>query len=360
MGEMPDFNDLARADPAAALRACAQAKPYKPNGADRAADQRVPWEHFDFVPIGSASGLEPLDWLIDGYLEAGSLAVLYGPSGSTKTFIAVHMGLSIAAGRPFFGQLVRQGPVLYIAAEGRRGLGRRHAAWCIANGIPSGEREPIPLFRSTAAGRVMDQNFVKRLVALIEAMPVNPVLIVFDTVSKTFGLQKEDNESISAALTVLQVELVDRFGCTVLALHHTGKDASRGARGGSSLEADVDAMYEAAIERPSTDDDDDVDLAGSRFDYKRDKVRLVCRKMKDAEPPPDLLLGARLVEIGADDHGRTIASLALVPGLTPEDYRIIDLLLHGTPIREIAARTGISKSSIARRKGIYTGMGALG
>ena len=33
---------------------------------------------------------------------------------------------------------------------------------------------------------------------------------------------------------------------------------------------------------------------------------------------------------------------------------------HGTPIREIAARTGISKSSIARRKGIYTGMGALG
>ena len=57
--------------------------------------------HFEFVPIGAGSGLEPLDWLIDGYLEANSLVVLYGPSGSTKTFLALHMGLSIATGRPF-------------------------------------------------------------------------------------------------------------------------------------------------------------------------------------------------------------------------------------------------------------------
>jgi hypothetical protein len=249
--------------------------------------------------------------------------------------------------------------VLYIAAEGRRGLGRRHAAWCIVNDISPTEREHIPLFRSTAAGRVMDPSFMKRLVALIDAMPKKPVLIVFDTVSKTFGLQKEDNESISAALAILQIELIDRFGCAVLALHHTGKDATRGARGGSSLEADADAMYEAAIERPKTDDEDDVELGGSRFDYRRDKVRLVCRKMKDAEPAPEMLLGARLVEIGTDSRGKTISSLVLVPGLSPEDHRIIDLLLHGVSIREIAVRTGISKSAIARRKAIYTAMGAL-
>jgi AAA domain-containing protein len=327
---------------------------------DQSSIGRGPWAHFDFLPIGAASGLEPIDWLIDGYIEAGSLVVLYGPSGSTKTFIALHMGLSIATGRPFFGQAVRQAAVLYIAAEGRRGLGRRHAAWCIANGTPLGERERIPLFRSTAAGRVMDQNFMRRLVALIDAMPEKPVLIVFDTVSKTFGLQKEDNESISAALAILQIDLIDRFGCTVFAIHHTGKDATRGARGGSSLECDADAMYEAAIERPKTDDENAIELGGSRFDFRRDKVRLVCRKMKDAEPPPDMLFGARLVEIGSDPSGHTITSLALVPGLTPEDHKIIDLLLHGVSIREIAARTGISKSAIARRKAIYMAMGALG
>lgn len=82
--------------------------------------------------------------------------------------------------------------------------------------------------------------------------------------------------------------------------------------------------------------------------------------MKDAEPAPDMLLGARLVEIGTDTAGKTISSLVLVPGLTPEDHKLIDLLLHGVSIREIAARTGISKSSIARKKLIYTAMSVLG
>ena len=335
------------------------------NGSGGNGPRGVPWGHFEFVPIGAANAFEAVDWLIDAHLEAASLAVLYGFSGSLKTFVALHWALCVATGLPFFGCPVRQGPVLYIAAEGRRGLGRRHAAWCSVNGIPLGSgREHVPLFRSTAAGRVTDPLFMARLVALIEAMPVKPVLVVFDTVSKTFGLAKEDNESISAALAILQVELIDRFDCTVLALHHSGKDASRGARGGSSLECDADAMFRTIIETPKNEKDDgkpepEIE-GGTRFDYRRDKVRLTCMKMKDEAPPPDLLFGARLVELGTDAAGKEIGSLALVPGLTPEDQKIIDLLLHGVPVREIAVRTGISRSAISRRKAVYQAMGQLG
>src|SRR3954468_24221485 len=67
-------------------------------------------------------------YLIKGLLGSGAMAVLYGESGSGKTFLALHLGLSLAGAIELFGHRVRQCGVVYIAAEAGRGIENRVAA----------------------------------------------------------------------------------------------------------------------------------------------------------------------------------------------------------------------------------------
>ena len=71
-----------------------------------------------------------LNWVIESWLEAGTLAVLVGPEGSFKSFLAIDWGMAIATGRAWHGCKVQVGRVLYIAGEGRIGVIRRMRGWC--------------------------------------------------------------------------------------------------------------------------------------------------------------------------------------------------------------------------------------
>jgi RecA-family ATPase len=42
-------------------------------------------------------------WTVEGWLVAGTLAVLYAPSSRYKSFIALDIALSVALGRPWQG-----------------------------------------------------------------------------------------------------------------------------------------------------------------------------------------------------------------------------------------------------------------
>jgi len=73
--------------------------------------------------------LPPPEWLIDGHLVQNSIAVLYGPSGGGKSFLALDGALSVATGRDWLGRPVQQGVVIYVLAEGASGFGARITAW---------------------------------------------------------------------------------------------------------------------------------------------------------------------------------------------------------------------------------------
>lgn len=77
--------------------------------------------------------VKPIDWLIDQTIEADSLAIVYGPPGHGKSFLALDMASCIASGQPFHGHTVKQGAVFYIAGEGHKGLARRQHAWAEKN-----------------------------------------------------------------------------------------------------------------------------------------------------------------------------------------------------------------------------------
>ena len=67
---------------------------------------------------------EPVNPLIEGLLDEGALSVIYGDSGSGKTFAALDMTFHKSAGLDWNGKKVKSGIVIYVAAEGGKRIKR--------------------------------------------------------------------------------------------------------------------------------------------------------------------------------------------------------------------------------------------
>lgn len=212
----------------------------------------APWEKFmlrdmlDYRPKG--------EWLVEDWLGAGQLAVLYGAPKTGKSFVALDMGLRIAHGWEWFGKKTRKSAVFYIAGEGGEGVKKRVALW--AQERP--RRDPaapfvmVPKrfdFHEPGAGVGQIADWIKQAGPWLGA-PFG--LIVVDTLARAMGAGDEN----AAADMGRVIETCDRLraetGCTVLLVHHAGKDAARGMRGHSSLFGAADAVLEI---RPEVDEE---------------------------------------------------------------------------------------------------------
>lgn len=179
-------------------------------------------------------------YVVKGILSRDSLAIVVGPPGSGKTFLVADLALSVSAGLAWREHRVHRGSVLYLAAENPRSLQNRALAWCdhhqVAKGLPFYIASSSLSLRDDAA-RVVD------LAHAIESETGEPVqLIVVDTLSRAFGAGDE-NSAADMGAVVVACDLIRRGteACIVL-VHHSGKDASRGARGSSALEAAADTV----------------------------------------------------------------------------------------------------------------------
>jgi putative DNA primase/helicase len=94
---------------------------------------------------------------------------------------------------------------------------------------------------------------------------------------------------VIGAAKVIQAEL----GGLVLLVHHTGKDATKGMRGHSSLHAALDAAIEVCRD-------------GDRREWKM-------HKSKDGEDGEAHPFRLDVVEVGTDDEGEPITSCVVVP-----------------------------------------------
>jgi AAA domain-containing protein len=69
-------------------------------------------------------------------------------------------------------------------------------------------------------------------------------LIIIDTISRALSGRKEDDEGMGGLITA-PGRVQATIGCTVLGVHHEGKDASRGMRGHTGPERAADAVVHA-------------------------------------------------------------------------------------------------------------------
>lgn len=183
--------------------------------------------------------------IVAGLLEAGTLAVLFGEANTGKSTLALDLALCIARGAPWRDRRTRKGVVLWLALESAAGLRRRVRAHCHRHQIDVAEL----LFADiTETVRLLEVHDVEAMVTTVEVASLlaaaRPALVVVDTVARALA-GGDENDGRDMGTLVRGCDMIrTRSGAAVLLIHHSGKDATRGARGHSSLRAAVDTEIE--------------------------------------------------------------------------------------------------------------------
>jgi len=189
---------------------------------------------------------EPVNWLVQDVIPEKSFVALYGPPASFKSFIAMDIAECIASGRPWLGKEINgTGPVLYIAGEGHGGIGARIAAIKQHHNTPDGAQ--VYVVRSQINLRSSVDDFTALIVAideLVQELGVDLRMIVIDTLARAFGGGNENSSDDMGAFIQATGKIQNRYRCSLMVLHHAGKDTTKGLRGHSSLLGAVDTQME--------------------------------------------------------------------------------------------------------------------
>ena len=119
-------------------------------------------------------------------------------------------------------------------------------------------------------------------------------LIIFDTLSRVMG-NLDENTAPAIAELVRGVDLLRRAtGAHVMIVHHTGKEAAKGARGHSALRAAIDTEIEL-----------------SRDDIGEITAELT--KQRDAATGARFSFHLNLVELGRDEDGDMVTTCTVKP-----------------------------------------------
>jgi RecA-family ATPase len=189
---------------------------------------------------------EPVNWLVQDVIPEKSFVALYGPPASFKSFIAMDIAECIASGRPWLGkEILGTGPVLYIAGEGHGGIGARIAA--IKQHHKTPDSSQLYVVRSMINLRSSVDDFTNLILAideLVQLIGVQLRMIVIDTLARAFGGGNENSSDDMGAFIQATGKIQNRYKCSLMLLHHAGKDTTKGLRGHSSLLGAVDTQME--------------------------------------------------------------------------------------------------------------------
>jgi hypothetical protein len=230
-----------------------------------------------------------IKWLVKNLIPADSMGMIFGASGTFKSFLALDLCLSVANGKAWTNRKTDFGAVGYMAAEGGAGIYKRIVAW--QDGIPPPDNFhvcTVPLLLSA-------KEEIAALRQSIIALPEIPKLIVIDTLSQTFAGDENSSSDIASYLRMINSEIREPFGATVLVIHHSGHSASERPRGSSAITANVDFL-----------------LGCFRSDPEALNARLEVTKQKDGDKVKGLYFDLERRVIGKDEENEEISSLVAV------------------------------------------------
>ena len=225
--------------------------------------------------------------------------MVYGPPESFKSFIALDIVLSAAAGKRALGLDYEVGPgldVVYAAGEGAIGIeSARRPAWKQHRQV----RGEIPFYSISAVPHIRDTSSVQGFIDAIEARGIQPAFIVLDTLSRMLAGLNE-NDAADASVAIEAIEAIRRsFNCTVIVIHHTGKD-EKAERGSSVFRAGFDTLISSSANKEAK------------------LVTLKVTKQKDGEAGKPITLKGHKVQVSED-----VTSLAF-SSAKGEDFPIKD------------------------------------
>jgi hypothetical protein len=266
-------------------------RPWSPDSGFESQFNAIPFHELD-LPGPEHS------WLIKPLITAGERGMLAGPSGSGKSFVAIHMGMTIAQGIPFFGHKSRRGLVIYQAGEGGRGVKKRLRAYRQFNAIDPAAKIPFVLLPKAIdlfAGDDQVDAMIDEIRHWARQYTVPLALVIIDTLSAASPGANENASEDVGPILARAGRIAEACDCAVLLVHHMNAEGSK-PRGHTSIRANLETV-----------------LVCRKLENRLDSDNRVIRelqvdKQKDGEDGFRLEFVLPAIEIGKDEDGDAITS----------------------------------------------------
>ncbi|MFB7278092.1 AAA family ATPase [Streptomyces hydrogenans] len=243
----------------------------------------------ELLDASSLDNMPTLEPLVGDLFHLDSLARIIGPSGHMKSFVVIDIAAHVGTGKPWHGHHVRQGTVVYLVAEGARGIRKRVRAWEKHHGMKMDHVLFMPRPVQTR-GPEWD--------VFIEAMRrLEPALIIIDTQARvSVGVEENSNTELGVVIERLD-DLRRATEACVLVIHHTGHIGEHG-RGASAAKGALQSEFHVSKKG---------DNASNIV------VTFKVGKQKDDEEGGDIQFGLKVVTLDGErkPDGRPVTSVVL-------------------------------------------------
>lgn len=347
---------------------------------------------FPHAWLGSATVDLSARPIVKGLIEEASFNVVYGASGSGKSFFTADLCQHVAQGVHWRDKKTRAGLIVYVASEAGSSILKRFVGWRNRALGDAADLSPaaLPLAILTRGPNILEAREIaglaEQIMQLEQECGLPCVLVVFDTLSRSMpGGDENSTKDMTRAVNAGDY-LRAKFKCATIYVHHTGKDAEKGMRGNSSLFAACDlviqvtkigegaeAQHQAMVEKVRDG------VAGDKFgftlkrvelglDYDGDAVHTCVVEQSDYVAPQkskkpiggnQKMLIESLTTLSAEEGEKLPPTSAIPPGRKGVSYeRLVQHMLPQMPpdMKAYTARQRIQVAALSLKNGGFIGI----
>lgn len=259
--------------------------------------------HDYYLTRGTAflSQPSPIEWAVKGWVPVSGTSMVYGESGSGKTFITLDIACSVASRTvDWCGLPTRHGYAVYLAGEGNYGLRQRVASWAMRHGVSDLDR----LLVSNRALDLDDRDAVAQVLrAVRDIVPSGEEvsLVVIDTVNNHMAGDENSAKDVRTLFGAVNT-VAAALACPVVLNHHVGNnvEARHRARGSSAFKASLDSSI--------------------LVENRDGAIAVSCTKMKDGPQPAPIHGRIEAVELPwQETDGQPIQGAVFAQGDAPDE-----------------------------------------
>jgi hypothetical protein len=246
--------------------------------------------------------------IVQGVLGAGEFSLFVAKPGTAKSVLVGDIGCHIAAGLDWHGRKVKQGLVVFYAAERKRLTERRVAAWRKKHGVTNIPFVVVGGKLDMTTGLIDAKALAATIKRLEEKCKHECVLIILDTVTRTFG-PGDQHQSRDMQRYVQSVDELNRAtNAHIAAIHHSPWNEDRG-KGAIDLDGAIDVSFVVTVKGTGPD-----------------KVfTLACTGANDGEDGPVTSFRLESITLGTDADGKVTTAPVVVPVEVVLDFDVTKL-----------------------------------
>lgn len=180
---------------------------------------------------------EESQWIVEGIISPQGLTSLVGEAKIGKSIFALELAIAVSTGAKIADLETTKTRTLYLDLENNPQTVLRDRLLAFDCHRESFDNlallsfPELPAFDSESGG--------KALVEIVDQLDVG--LVIIDTVSRVVSGEENSNDTWNRLYRHTELPLKQR-GVAMMRVDHTGKDATKGARGGSAKSGDVDRV----------------------------------------------------------------------------------------------------------------------